>query len=75
MRYYKLEIDNLLVTQEQLDKLSEVLEGSKYFTVSWKDKTMELETDPTSQGVKFVPVSSAAVADMMMRHKQKLEEA
>lgn len=76
MAVFIMSCSNVLVTQKQVDKITEILEGSFVVTQDWQTKKPKVSTELShSDWVKFAPFSAREYADMMLRHEEALAKA
>lgn len=73
MAVFIMSCSNVLVTQEQVDKITEILEGSFVVSQDWKTKKLKVSTELNhSDWVRFAPLSAREYTDMMLRHQEEM---
>ena len=76
MAVFIMECSNVLVTQKQVDKITEILEGAFVVAQDWQTKKPKVCTElNNSDWVRFAPFSAREYADMMLRHQEELAKA
>lgn len=61
---YLIKVDDILLTPEQTEQVSEILAQGEAVERRWKDMDFKLRKEPASERITLRPISSAQVAAM-----------